>query len=102
LKFEQPRVYVSDYLPQMRQPSEATTRPLDQFEQQGLASLQTGDDLFTVVDDGEIRMLGSLRAIKICLGCHAVQRGDVLGAFSYRISRSPQRQRAIVRNPPHT
>jgi hypothetical protein len=31
-------------------------------------------------------MLGSLRAAKQCLDCHNVQRGELLGAFSYRLT----------------
>ena len=34
----------------------------------------------------EYQMLGSLRAAKPCLDCHNVQRGELLGAFSYRLT----------------
>jgi hypothetical protein len=89
LKFDGPRVYVLDHLPRMDQLSSdnAPTRPLDAFESEALAKLWHDEDV-VVKNDGngnDFRMLGSLRAAKQCLDCHSVQRGELLGAFSYSL-----------------
>lgn len=80
------------------------TRPADLFETRSLPLLQK-DAVVAEISDREIRMVGALHATKGCLACHAnreelrrtgeklsvvsvpVKEGDVLGAFSYRISR---------------
>jgi hypothetical protein len=87
LKFAEPRVYVLDHLPRMDQLSSdnAPTRPLDAFESESLAKLRTDEDVVVKNDGNEYRMLGSLRAAKQCLDCHGVQRGELLGAFSYSL-----------------
>jgi hypothetical protein len=36
-----------------------------------------------------ILMVGAIRAAKQCTSCHAVERGDLLGAFSYELLRDP-------------
>jgi hypothetical protein len=87
LKFDEPAVYVTHVLPRMKELADATTRPLTPFEEQSLESLRGGEDLVTVVDRNHIQMLGSLRASKQCLGCHSGERGRLLGAFSYLLSR---------------
>ncbi|HVU89715.1 MAG TPA: hypothetical protein VHD36_20465 [Pirellulales bacterium] len=84
LKFSEPRVYVSDYLPAMDELRDAPTRPLDAFEQQGLAALKNGEDIVSEDKPPTIRALGALRALKQCLQCHTVEEGRLLGAFSYR------------------
>jgi hypothetical protein len=89
LKFDEPAVYISDHLPQMKELENAPTRPLTAFERLGLQQLQAGEDLFTNADTNEILMVGSLRAAKQCLSCHAGRRGELLGAFSYRLRRDP-------------
>ncbi|MBI3860838.1 MAG: hypothetical protein HY290_02975 [Planctomycetia bacterium] len=89
LKFDEPAVYVSDHLPQMSELADAKTRPLTPFEEQALESLQAGEYLVAAADTNHIRMLGSLRASKQCLECHAGRRGTLLGAFSYRLRRDP-------------
>ncbi len=87
LKFAEPRVYVLDHLPQMDQLSSdnAPTRPLDSFELTALAKLRKDEDVVVKSEASEYRMLGSLRAAKQCLDCHGVQRGELLGAFSYSL-----------------
>jgi hypothetical protein len=87
LKFAEPRVYVLDHLPRMDQLSSenAPTRPLDAFESDALAKLRTDEDVIVKSEGTEYRMLGSLRAAKQCLDCHGVQRGELLGAFSYSL-----------------
>mgnify|MGYP007059411085 CR=1 FL=1 len=90
LKFDAPRVYVLDHLPRMDQlqGTDIPTRDLDVFETAALAKLWTEEDV--VISDagehGRVRMLGTLRATKECLDCHNVQRGTLLGAFSYVLS----------------
>jgi hypothetical protein len=94
LKHETPAAYVSKNLPRMDELAQAPTRLLDEFETNALRQLRSGEEL--VVEDlaGELRMLGSLRAAKQCTECHAVQRGDLLGAFTYLLRRadSPRRR----------
>jgi hypothetical protein len=89
LKFDEPAVYVSENLPRMKDLAKATTRPLTDFERQALASLETGEDLVSVAATNDIYLLGAVRAVKQCTECHAAQRGELLGAFSYRLKRSP-------------
>ncbi|MHC4879199.1 MAG: hypothetical protein ACYTGL_22320 [Planctomycetota bacterium] len=91
LKFPTPRVYVSEYLPDMEQLQGVATRELDGFESAALKKLWTEEDIVVEEHGGELRMLGSLRAGTHCLKCHSVQRGDLLGAFSYRIRIPGQR-----------
>jgi hypothetical protein len=89
LKFDEPRVYVLDHLPRMDQLSsdDVLTRALDEFEKESLEKLRTEEDLVVREEDGVHRMLGSLRAAKQCLECHSVDRGELLGAFSYVLRR---------------
>ena len=78
-------MYVLDHLPRMDQLSSdnAPTRPLDAFEIAALEQLRTKEDVVVEHKGDQYRMLGSLRAAKQCLDCHSVQRGELLGAFSY-------------------
>jgi hypothetical protein len=91
LKYDEPVVYLSDYLPKMDELRDAPTRPLDAFEQEALTALRGGEDLMVRDGSDRMRMLGSLRAAKQCLRCHQVERGDLLGAFSYRLAREATR-----------
>lgn len=87
LKHESPVVYVSDHLPAMDELRDAPTRPLDDFELRSLPKLRSERDLVIETRANQIRMLGSLRAGADCLNCHSVQRGNLLGAFSYVLDR---------------
>jgi hypothetical protein len=89
LKFDEPAVYVSENLPRMKDLANAKTRPLTDFERQGLASLEAGEDLVSAASTNDIYLVGAVRAVKQCTECHAAQRGELLGAFSYRLKRSP-------------
>lgn len=80
---EQPRVYVSEFLPNTEQLRKAKTRSLDFFEAEGLARLNNGEELFYREESGGLRMIGAIRSVKQCLKCHDGQRGELLGAFSY-------------------
>ena len=86
LKWDGPLVYLSPNLPRMDQLSDVATRSLDGFENEALLKLRHGEDLILQETRTQMRMLGSLRATKQCLGCHRVSRGDLLGAFSYQMS----------------
>jgi hypothetical protein len=90
LKYDAPVVYLTENLPRMDELRDAPTRPLDSFEQQALAGLRNGEDLLTQhTGSDRLRMLGSLRAVKQCTACHQAQRGELLGAFSYKLVRAP-------------
>jgi hypothetical protein len=95
LKHETPAVYVSKNLPRMDELSAAPTRPLDEFERSALRQLQESEELVVQPDANDLRMLGSLRAARQCTECHSVERGALLGAFTYRLRRDDQaRQRS--------
>lgn len=83
---EKPTAYVSEHLPRMQELKSAPTRELDEFESIGLLALQRGEDLFVRERREERRMLGAIRAARRCLVCHEAERGDLLGAFSYRMT----------------
>ena len=87
LKHVSPMVYISESLPQMETLKDAPTRPLDSFETDAVERLREQEDL--VVYDGlnEVRMVGSLRAGQDCIECHSVNRGTLLGAFTYLLHR---------------
>jgi hypothetical protein len=96
LKNEIPAVYISKNLPRMDELAEAPARPLDGFETDALAQLRSGDEIVVKEEADEVRMLGSLRAAKQCTECHSVNRGDLLGAFTYRLRRDvPARKRPV-------
>jgi hypothetical protein len=88
LRFDEPRVYVLDHLPRMDQLSSdsVTTRMLDDFERSSLEKLRTDEDVVVAREHNKYRMLGSLRAATQCTNCHNVERGELLGAFSYAIN----------------
>ncbi|MCI0641232.1 MAG: hypothetical protein L0Y72_09120 [Gemmataceae bacterium] len=90
LSHEQPVVYLTDKLPSMEQVRQGKTRTLDYFEEAALPSLRDGEDLYIVSKDDTIRMLGALRATKICQNCHDAEVGDLLGAFSYTLRPAPK------------
>lgn len=90
LKHAKPIAYVSEHLPRMEELREASVRPLDAFERNGLAELRKGKQIVTQATPNRIYMLGALRASKQCTQCHSVKRGGLLGAFSYELWRDPQ------------
>jgi hypothetical protein len=85
LKFDEPLVYVSKNLPRMDELKDAPTRALTPFEKTAHAQLEKGEDLQIKRSPPPIEMLGSIRATTQCLECHDAKRGDLLGAFSYRL-----------------
>lgn len=91
LKHDTPRVYLDPELPNMEKLSSenAPTRELDEFERRALKHLQQDTDVVLKESENSLQMLGSLRAIENCRDCHRVQKGDLLGAFSYELRRAP-------------
>jgi hypothetical protein len=84
----EPTAYVSANLPRMDELRAAPARPLTAFESTGLAKLRSGDDLYAEDVTGGVRLLGAVRAAKQCVACHGGRRGDLLGAFSYELTRT--------------
>src|SRR5580704_13498469 len=78
LRFKEPAAYISVHLPRMDELREAKTRPLDAFEKTALAALRRGEDIEIEPGDERIRMLGSIRALTKCTGCHNADEGDLL------------------------
>jgi hypothetical protein len=87
LKSDRPQVYVSEFMPAMTELPNMEMRELNSFEVYALRRLYAGEDLVSDTTDDKIRMLGSLRASKDCRSCHSVERGEILGAFSYELVR---------------
>ncbi|QDT52877.1 hypothetical protein Pan44_08900 [Caulifigura coniformis] len=83
LRHDEPRVYVSDDLPNLDELEQTPTRPLDEFERTHLAALENDQEVVTSDEPTVIRMLGAVRATETCLGCHSVPQKTLLGAFSY-------------------
>ncbi|MBX7105171.1 MAG: hypothetical protein K1X57_13905 [Gemmataceae bacterium] len=87
LMHDKPVAYVSENLPRMDQLKTAPTRDLDPFEAAGIAALRGGEDLYARQNATTLRMLGAIRAVEQCTTCHACDRGELLGAFSYTLGR---------------
>lgn len=86
-----PAVYVSDNLSRMGELRSAPTQPLDEFEVASLKRVADGERLVTTHFTADwIRMVGAIRASRACLNCHDVERGGLLGAFSYDLRRSAE------------
>ncbi len=83
---KEPVVYVTDKMPDMKEPKEVPTRALDDFEKKALEAIRGGENLKAEKRDKEIRMVGAIYAGQRCLTCHA-QKGQLLGAFSYQLER---------------
>src|SRR5262249_33328056 len=83
-----PGAYGTEHLPRMDELGKAATRPLDPFEAAALEGPRRGDDLLSTEAGGIMRMLGAIRSVKQCLGCHGGERGDLLGAFTYTLRRT--------------
>jgi hypothetical protein len=87
LKHAEPSVYVSKDLPRMDKLSDVPLRPLNTFEQRALRELEAGDEIVNQATTNRVEMLGAIRAAQQCLKCHQVERGELLGAFSYAFER---------------
>ena len=86
VRHPEPAVYVSEFLPRMAELDAVTTRPADGFETASLAKLAAGVDLVATITGSKVRLLGAVRNMAACVECHGGQRGDLLGAFSYRLA----------------
>lgn len=85
LKHAEPVAYVSRELPRMDKLRDAPVRPLTEHERAMLDGLRRGEDLQVRSISDRLRMLGAIRAAEQCLRCHEVERGTLLGAFSYKL-----------------
>ena len=97
LKHDKPLAYVSENMPRMEELKEAKTRELTDFEQHSLDKLVQGQEIVSDIEHNQIHMLGAIRAARQCLECHSATRGELLGAFSYDLRRSPP---ILADNPP--
>jgi hypothetical protein len=91
LLHSEPVVYLSSRLPAMSEVRGARTRPLDPFEASALAEIRKGTDLVPGGPEAEPRLVGAIRSARQCVECHGGKRGDLLGAFSYRLRRAEER-----------
>ncbi len=83
-RFGRPMVYVTnEKLPQMSELQNTPTRELNAFEAAALDSIAKGEELCYEQQGRTVFALGALRAREQCTKCHEVQRGALLGAFSY-------------------
>ena len=48
---------------------------------------RSGRQLYLRKAQGTILLLGAIRSADQCVKCHGGERGDLLGAFSYRLAR---------------
>ena len=66
-------------------------RRLTDFELQSLSTLRLGSNVVTRVENGQMLLVGAIRARSACLACHQGHReGDVLGALRYVLRRAPE------------
>jgi hypothetical protein len=68
---------------------QAPTRELNHFEATALKTIRGGEPIMFEQEGDNLRMMGSLLAAEQCTNCHAVQRSDLLGAFSSQFGRDP-------------
>ena len=87
----EPAVYVSEFLPRMVELDAVTMRPADGFEAAALKKLAAGEDLVANAVGSKVRLLGAIRNMASCVECHGGRRGDLLGAFSYRLAETTRR-----------
>jgi hypothetical protein len=70
-------------------PSVEKTRPLTSFEERALRVLRDGQEVAAATEGNTRLVVGAIRAEEgVCISCHAgVKPGELLGAFSYRLTR---------------
>ncbi len=93
-RFDEPRVYEVDNVPQMVELSSATvpTRALTTFESEALQKLlasRANSPLHVVIDEqpDHILMLGAIPSTNACMQCHSRNENGLIGAFSYYFSK---------------
>jgi hypothetical protein len=62
-------------------------RAADLFEAYAIQQLRKGDALVRWERPEFMRAVGAVRAEAVCLKCHEVKQGDLLGAFTYRFAK---------------
>jgi hypothetical protein len=83
-RFGRPMVSATNRkLPRMDDLSHVPTRELNGFEAGALESLAKGEELAYAQQGKSVLALGAVRARDTCTKCHEVERGALLGAFSY-------------------
>jgi hypothetical protein len=88
VKNPDPVVYLTDEVPNMKEPKDVPTRELDAFEKLALEALRGGDNLKVEKRGKEIRMMGPIYAGNSCVKCHD-HKGQLLGAFTYYLELVP-------------
>lgn len=78
--------------PAMKSRWAAQTRALDDFEADALKQfIAKKTDVVTNADKGtvgsQMRIVGAIRAQASCIKCHEVEKGDLMGAFSYMLEK---------------
>jgi hypothetical protein len=71
----------------MRAKPNLEERAADSFEAYALQRLKKGDVLVRWERPDFLRAVGAVRAETVCLKCHEVKKGDLLGAFTYQFSK---------------
>ena len=86
-----PRVYESSFTnPTRSMLATSAQRPLTDFEKQAIRRLKTGTD-YVLSGDGRKpenahgTLVAALRASQSGMACHDAKRGQLLGAFAYRL-----------------
>jgi len=62
-------------------------RATDSFEGYALTQLRKGEAVVRWERPGFMRAMGAIRANEVCLRCHEVKAGDLLGAFTYEFEK---------------
>jgi len=62
-------------------------RPLTDYEKSALVEIKGGKETVGKEDDSGLTVVGAVRSQDACLQCHTGKVGDVLGAFSYHLSK---------------
>ncbi|MEP2309102.1 MAG: hypothetical protein ABJH87_11055, partial [Rhodopirellula bahusiensis] len=88
-QFDPPVAYDESELPRMHQlqSDQVPTRSLTEFEVDAIGRLRAGAELIEKQIATQMFLLGAIRASGECMECHTAESGDVLGAFTYRLSR---------------
>jgi hypothetical protein len=92
LMHEAPVVYLNpdNRLPTMADVKDAKTRPLEEFEALALKDLAKGKDaVYVAASTNQVRMVGAIRMAEACTKCHDGKQGDLLGALTYDLVRTP-------------
>lgn len=81
-----PFVFQSNKLPNFKDLSSEKSRPLNKFEQEAWSKMKEGKEIVVRADGTQWVVAGPIRAKHWCRKCHATEAGQLMGAFSYRLS----------------